>query len=131
MGKRIRKTKKAEICLEPDGYSVHTLELSQSISKQKWNWMKEKLYKKQRKRGGRSTFTRTVNVRASIFAYNMRMQESGSCRRSFLWERVRRGSSRGWSLTRANSFICRVVTWEFCRTRRKAWSCWARPSMRC
>lgn len=52
MGKRIRKTKKAEFCLEPDGYSVHTLELSQSISKQKWNWMKEKLYKKQRKGGG-------------------------------------------------------------------------------
>ena len=51
MGKRIRKTKKAEICLEPDGYSVHTLEISQSVSKQEWEWLKEKLYKKQRKEG--------------------------------------------------------------------------------
>lgn len=51
MGKRIRKTKKAEICLEPDGYSVHTLEISQSVSKQEWEWMKEKLYKKQQIEG--------------------------------------------------------------------------------
>lgn len=49
MGKRIRKTKKAEICLEPDGYSVHTLEISQSVSKQEW--VKEKLYKKQQIEG--------------------------------------------------------------------------------
>ena len=52
MGKKTRKTKKAELQLEPDGYSIHTLELSQQVSKQKWNWMKEKLYKKQRKKGG-------------------------------------------------------------------------------
>ena len=51
MGKKTRKTKKAELQLEPDGYSIHTLELSQQVSKQKWNWMKEKLYKKQRKGG--------------------------------------------------------------------------------
>ena len=51
MGKMIRKTKKAEICLEPDGYSVHTLEISQSVSKQEWEWMKEKLYKKQQIEG--------------------------------------------------------------------------------
>ena len=51
MGKKTRKTKKAELQLEPDGYSIHTLELSQQVSKQKRNWMKEKLYKKQQKEG--------------------------------------------------------------------------------
>lgn len=49
MSKKIHKIRKAEICLEPDGYSIHTLELSQQVSKQEWQWIKDKLYKKQQK----------------------------------------------------------------------------------
>ena len=48
MSKKTLKHKKAEIRLEPNGFSIHTFELSMQLSKAEWNTCKEKLYAKQR-----------------------------------------------------------------------------------
>lgn len=49
MSKKVKKHKKAEICLEPDGFSVHTFELSIQLSKSEWRNCKERLYAEQKK----------------------------------------------------------------------------------
>lgn len=48
MSKKTLKHKKAEIRLEPDGFSIHTFELSMQLSKSDWHNCKEQLYAKQR-----------------------------------------------------------------------------------
>lgn len=35
--KKVRKHRQAEITLEPDGFSIHTFELSMKLSKSEWN----------------------------------------------------------------------------------------------
>ena len=49
MSKKVKKHKKAEICLEPDGFSIHTFELSMQLSKSEWHNCKEQLYAEQKK----------------------------------------------------------------------------------
>lgn len=49
MSKKVKKHKKAEICLEPDGFSIHTFELSMQLSKSEWRNCKEQLYAEQKK----------------------------------------------------------------------------------
>ena len=49
MRKNVCKRKKAEIILEPDGFSIHTIELSRKISKSDWNFIKNELYEYHKK----------------------------------------------------------------------------------
>lgn len=49
--KKVRKRKQAEITLEPDGFSIHTFELSMKLNKSEWKQMKHDLYGEQRKEG--------------------------------------------------------------------------------
>lgn len=51
--KKVRKHRQAEITLEPDGFSIHTFELSMQFSKSEWKKCKQKLYAEQEKNGGR------------------------------------------------------------------------------
>lgn len=51
MSKKVKKHKKAEICLEPDGFSIHTFELSMQLSKSDWHKCKERLFAEQKKVG--------------------------------------------------------------------------------
>ena len=48
MSKKTLKHKKAHIHLEPDGFSIHTFELSMQLSKSEWHNCKEQLYAEQR-----------------------------------------------------------------------------------
>lgn len=49
MSKKIRKHKKAEITLEPDGFSIHTIEVSRKVSQADWQHLKNSLYESQKK----------------------------------------------------------------------------------
>lgn len=49
MSKKTLKRKKAQIHLEPDGFSIHTFELSIKINKSEWNNCKDWLYTEQEK----------------------------------------------------------------------------------
>lgn len=51
--KKVRKHRQVEITLEPDGFSIHTFELSMQFSKSEWKKCKQKLYAEQEKNGGR------------------------------------------------------------------------------
>lgn len=51
MSKKVKKHKKAEIRLEPDGFSIHTFELSMQLSKSEWHNCKEQLFSEQKKAG--------------------------------------------------------------------------------
>lgn len=51
MSKKVKKHKKAEIRLEPDGFSIHTFELSMQLSKSDWHKCKEQLFSEQKKAG--------------------------------------------------------------------------------
>lgn len=51
MSKKVKKHKKAEIRLEPDGFSIHTFELSMHLSKSEWHNCKEQLFSEQKKAG--------------------------------------------------------------------------------
>ena len=42
--KKVRKHRRAEITLEPDGFSIHTFELSMKLSKSEWKKCKQRLY---------------------------------------------------------------------------------------
>lgn len=44
MGKKVRKYKNVEIMLEPDGFSIHTIELSCKVSQTEWKQIKSDLY---------------------------------------------------------------------------------------
>lgn len=44
MGKKVRKYKNVEITLEPDGFSVHTIELSRKVAQTEWKQIKSSLY---------------------------------------------------------------------------------------
>ena len=44
MGKKVRKYKNVEIMLEPDGFSIHTIELSCKVSQTEWKQIKSELY---------------------------------------------------------------------------------------
>lgn len=49
MSKKALKRKKVQIHLEPDGFSIHTFELSIEMSKSEWNKCKDWLYTEQEK----------------------------------------------------------------------------------
>lgn len=49
--KKVRKHRQAEITLEPDGFSIHTFELSIKLSKSEWKKCKQKLYADQEEAG--------------------------------------------------------------------------------
>ena len=49
--KKVQKHRKAEITLEPDGFSIHTFELSMKLSKSEWKECKQKLYAEQEESG--------------------------------------------------------------------------------
>lgn len=51
MSKKVKKHKKAEIRLDPDGFSIHTFELSKQLSKSEWHNCKEQLFSEQKKAG--------------------------------------------------------------------------------
>lgn len=51
MSKKTLKHKKAEIRMEPDGFSIHTFELSMQLSKSDWRKCKELLFAEQKKAG--------------------------------------------------------------------------------
>ena len=42
--KKVRKHRQAEITLEPDGFSIHTFELSMKLSKSEWKKYKQRLF---------------------------------------------------------------------------------------
>ena len=44
MGKKVRKYKNVEIVLEPDGFSIHTIEFSRKVSQTEWRQIKSALY---------------------------------------------------------------------------------------
>ena len=44
MGKKVRKYKNVEIVLEPDGFSIHTIEFSRKVSQTEWKQIKSDLY---------------------------------------------------------------------------------------
>ena len=47
MSKKIIKHKSASFTLEPDGFSIHTFELSRKLTKMEYNSLKSSLYKQQ------------------------------------------------------------------------------------
>lgn len=49
--KKVRKHRQAEITLEPDGFSIHTFELSMKLSKSEWKKCKQRLYADQEETG--------------------------------------------------------------------------------
>lgn len=49
MSKKTLKRKKAQIHLEPDGFSIHTFELSTELNQSEWNKCKDRLYTDQKK----------------------------------------------------------------------------------
>ncbi len=49
MRKKKLQHKRTEICLEPDGFSIHTFEVSMQLSKSEWHNCKEKLFSDQMK----------------------------------------------------------------------------------
>lgn len=49
--KKVRKHRRAEITLEPDGFSIHTFELSMKLSKSEWKKCKQRLYADQEETG--------------------------------------------------------------------------------
>ncbi len=49
MSKKTLKRKKVQIHLEPDGFSIHTFELSIEVSKSEWHNCKDWLYTEQEK----------------------------------------------------------------------------------
>ena len=51
MSKKVKKHKKAELRLDPDGFSIHTFELSMQLSKSDWHKCKEQLFSEQKKAG--------------------------------------------------------------------------------
>lgn len=51
MSKKVKKHKRAEIRLEPDGFSIHTFELSMQLSKSEWHNCKEQLFSEQKNAG--------------------------------------------------------------------------------
>lgn len=48
---KVKKNKKVEITLEPDGFSIHTFELSMQLSEVEWKKCKQRLYAEQEKMG--------------------------------------------------------------------------------
>ena len=51
MSKKVKKRKTAQIILEPDGFSIHTFELSMKLSKSEWKKCKQRLYADQEEAG--------------------------------------------------------------------------------
>ncbi len=51
MSKKVKRRKKVDICLEPDGFSVHTIELSIQLSQSEWHRCKKSLYDEQNRTG--------------------------------------------------------------------------------
>ena len=51
MSKKVKRRKNVEICLEPDGFSVHTIELSIQLSQSEWHRCKKSLYDEQNRTG--------------------------------------------------------------------------------
>lgn len=49
--KKVRKHRQAEITLEPDGFSIHTFELSMKLSKSEWKKCKQRLFADQEETG--------------------------------------------------------------------------------
>lgn len=49
--KKVRKHRQAEITLEPDGFSIHTFELSMKLSKSEWKKCKQRLFADQEEAG--------------------------------------------------------------------------------
>lgn len=47
--KKVRKYRKVNIMLEPDGFSIHTFELSMSLTKSEWKQCKHTLYEEQKR----------------------------------------------------------------------------------
>lgn len=47
MSKKKTQTKRAAFTLEPDGFSIHTFELSRRMTHREYHSMKDKLYRKQ------------------------------------------------------------------------------------
>ena len=46
MSKKIEKQKTATFCLEPDGFSIHTFELTRGLTGVEYGDLKDKLYRK-------------------------------------------------------------------------------------
>lgn len=44
LGKKVRKYKNVEIVLEPDGFSIHTIEFSRKVFQTEWRQIKSALY---------------------------------------------------------------------------------------
>lgn len=51
MSRKICKRKKITLTLEPDGFSIHTFELSMQLTKDHWNRCKDSLYREQQHLG--------------------------------------------------------------------------------
>lgn len=51
MSKQVIQHKKAQFKLEPDGFSIHTFELSRRMTRHEWHAIKDKLYEEQKQRG--------------------------------------------------------------------------------
>lgn len=51
MSKKVKRRKNVEICLEPDGFSVHTIELSIQLRQSEWHRCKQSLYNEQSQTG--------------------------------------------------------------------------------
>lgn len=73
MSKQVIQHKKAQFTLEPDGFSIHTFELSRRMTKHEWKAAKAKLYEGQKTREPGET----------VWIY----QEAKGCHRVTLYER--------------------------------------------
>lgn len=51
MSKKVKRRKNVDICLEPDGFSIHTIELSLKLSRSEWNRCKQSIYDEQNQTG--------------------------------------------------------------------------------
>lgn len=72
MSKKILTHKKAQIRLEPDGFSIHTFELSMQFGKAEWDNCKEQLYADQ-KNPTKPGSTRTNPAKVCTSARNMQI----------------------------------------------------------
>lgn len=73
MSKQVIQHKKAQFTLEPDGFSIHTFELSRRMTKHEWKAVKDRLYEGQKTREPGKT----------VWIY----QEAKGCHRVTLYER--------------------------------------------
>lgn len=61
MSKRRESKKTAVFELEPDGFSIHTFELSKRLTRYEYHWIKDKLYRSQEKKNGKAEIYKLDN----------------------------------------------------------------------